>query len=218
MFPWQGGTADPKETTREWKRQLKSQQRALDKQIRGIQREEDKVKRSIKAAAKRGDIGNAKTLAKEIVRSRKAVNRLHTSKAQMNSVMMQMENQMAQQKVTGHMTKSTEVMRMMNKLTRVTEVSQTMQKLQEEMTKAGIIEEMVDSAMEGLDADEDEEAADEEVDRVMAELNAETFASSASAPSKPVAQAEAQAEEQNEDEDEEAMSAMRDRLAQLKSS
>ena len=94
MFPWQGGTADPKETTREWKRQLKSQQRALDKQIRGIQREEDKVKRSIKAAAKRGDVGNAKTLAKEIVRSRKAVNRLHTSKAQMNSVMMQMENQM----------------------------------------------------------------------------------------------------------------------------
>ena len=35
MFPWQGGTADPKETVREWKRQLKSQQRALDKQIRG---------------------------------------------------------------------------------------------------------------------------------------------------------------------------------------
>ena len=60
----------------------------------GIQREEDKVKRSIKAAAKRGDVSNAKTLAKEIVRSRKVVNRLHTSKAQMNSVMMQMENQM----------------------------------------------------------------------------------------------------------------------------
>ena len=84
--------------------------------------------------------------------------------------------------------------------------------------QAGIIEEMVDSAMEGLDADEDEEAADEEVDRVMAELNAEAFQSSASAPSKPVAQAEAQAEEQDEEEDEEAMSAMRDRLAQLKSS
>ena len=36
MFPWQGGNADPKETVREWKRQLKSQQRALDKQIRGV--------------------------------------------------------------------------------------------------------------------------------------------------------------------------------------
>ena len=33
-------------------------------------------------------------LAKEVVRSRKAVNRMHTSKAQMNSVVMQMENQL----------------------------------------------------------------------------------------------------------------------------
>ncbi len=54
-------------------------------------------------------MSTAKTLAKEIVRSRKAVNRLHTSKAQMNSVVMQMQNQLAQRKVTGHMQKSAEV-------------------------------------------------------------------------------------------------------------
>ena len=60
----------------------------------GIQREEDKVKKSIKEAAKRNDTSTAKMLAKEIVRSRKAVNRMHTSKAQMNSVVMQMENQL----------------------------------------------------------------------------------------------------------------------------
>lgn len=180
----------------------------------GINREEDKVKKSIKAAAKRGDLSTAKTLAREIVRSQKAVNRLHTSKAQMNSVMMQMENQMAQQKVTGHMSKSTEVMKMMNKLTRVAEVSETMRQLQAEMTKAGIIEEMVDGAMEGLEASDDEDAADEEVNKVMTELNAETFSGAASAPMKPVAQAEVEAVE---DEDDEAMSAMRDRLAQIKS-
>ena len=50
------------------------------------------MRKSIKNAAKRGDTGTAKMLAKEVVRSRKAVNRLHTSKAQMNSVVMQMEN------------------------------------------------------------------------------------------------------------------------------
>ena len=101
---------------------------------------------------------------------------------------------------------------MMNKLTRVTEVSQTMRQLQEEMTKAGIIEEMVDSAMEGLDADEDQEAADEEVDRVMAELNAEAFETSASAPVQIATQQAAE-----EEEDDEAMSSMRDRLAAVKS-
>ena len=82
------------------------------------------MKMSVKAAAKRGDLGNAKLLAKELVRlrigwhgwmpakisrhngwdpnlpqcfqvrSRKAVNRMHASKATMNSVVMQMENQL----------------------------------------------------------------------------------------------------------------------------
>ena len=84
-----------------------------------IQREEAKVKASIKAAAKRGDMSNAKTLAREVCRSRKAVNRMHTSKAQMNSVVMQMENQLAQRKVTGHLAKSAEVMKGMNRLIKV---------------------------------------------------------------------------------------------------
>ena len=100
-----------------------------------IQREEDRVKKSIKDAAKRGDTSTCKMLAKEVVRARKATNRMHTSKAQMNSVVMQMENQLAQQKVTGHMAKSTEVMKMMNKLAKVGEISATMQAMQQEMMK-----------------------------------------------------------------------------------
>merc|ERR1719378_81064 len=129
-----------------------------------------KVKRSIRDAAKRKDMSTCKMLAREVVRSRKAVTRMHTSKAQMNSVVMQMENQLAQQKVTGHMAKSTEVMKMMSKLCNVSEISATMQEMQKEMMKAGVIE-----AMEALEGDEDEDAADEEVDRVMTELNAEKF-------------------------------------------
>ena len=51
------------------------------------------MKGEVKKAAKRGDQDVAKTLAREIVRSRKACNRLHVSKTQLNSVMMQMEQQ-----------------------------------------------------------------------------------------------------------------------------
>ena len=54
-----------------------------------IKQEELKVKNSIKQAAKKGDMSSAKMLAKEVVRSRKAVSRLHTSKAHMSSVVMQ---------------------------------------------------------------------------------------------------------------------------------
>ena len=51
-----------------------------------IQREAKKTELSIKECAKRGDKRSMVVLAKELLRSRKAVTRLYTSKAQMNSV------------------------------------------------------------------------------------------------------------------------------------
>ena len=63
-------------------------------ELKAIQREEEKVKRSLKDSAKKGEKESCKILAKEIVRSRKAVNRLYASKAHMNSVQMQMKNQL----------------------------------------------------------------------------------------------------------------------------
>lgn len=59
-----------------------------------IQREEEKVKRSIKDAAKKGQKDACVILAKELIRSRKAVSKLYASKAHMNSVLMGMKNQL----------------------------------------------------------------------------------------------------------------------------
>jgi len=81
------------------------------------------------------------------------------------------------------------------------------------VVQAGVIEEMVDDAFEVLDNEDDEDAADEEVERLMTELNAETMSSARSAPTQQPVTAQ---EEAAEDEDEEDMASMRDRLAQLK--
>ncbi|KAK7806587.1 hypothetical protein U0070_017192 [Myodes glareolus] len=59
-----------------------------------IQREEEKVKRSVKDAAKKGQKDVCVVLAKEMIRSRKAVSKLYASKAHMNSVLMGMKNQL----------------------------------------------------------------------------------------------------------------------------
>ena len=58
--------------------------------------EEAKVKRSIKDAAKKGQVDVAKILAKEMVQSRKAVSKLYASKAHLNSVSMQMQQQLCE--------------------------------------------------------------------------------------------------------------------------
>lgn len=60
----------------------------------GIQREEDKVKRSLKEAAKKGNKDVCIILAKEVLRSRKTINKIITSKTHLNSIQMQMKNQL----------------------------------------------------------------------------------------------------------------------------
>ena len=62
--------------------------------VSGIKREEDKIKRSLKDAAKKGHKDVCATLAKEIVRSRKAVTKIHTAKAQIKSVEYSMSQQL----------------------------------------------------------------------------------------------------------------------------
>lgn len=52
------------------------------------------MKLSLKDAAKKNQIDVCKILAKEVAQSRKAVNKLYASKAQINSVMMSMDQQL----------------------------------------------------------------------------------------------------------------------------
>ncbi|XP_062571363.1 charged multivesicular body protein 3-like [Saccostrea cucullata] len=164
---------NPKEMVNQWTHNLRKEGYNIDRQIRGIQREEEKVKRSLKESAKKGEKESCKILAKEIVRSRKAVNRLYTSKAHMNSVQMQMKNQLATLRIAGALEKSTEVMKSMQALIKIPEIQATMREMSKEMMKAGILEEMLEDTMETLDDDDElEEEADSEVEKVLYELTA----------------------------------------------
>jgi len=60
----------------------------------GIQREEEKIKRSLKEAAKKGDKDVCRVYAKELVRSKRAINKIYTSKAHLNSIQMHMKEQL----------------------------------------------------------------------------------------------------------------------------
>ncbi|BFZ01198.1 hypothetical protein BsWGS_04237 [Bradybaena similaris] len=164
--------ASPKEMVNEWTHKIRKEGNNIERQIRGIQREEEKTKRMIKDSAKRGERDSCRILAKEIVKADKQINKLYASKAHLNSVQMSMKHQLATLRVAGALSKSTEVMQSMQQLVKVPEIHATMREMSKEMMKAGIIEEMMDDAMETLDDDDLEEEADEEVDRVLYELTA----------------------------------------------
>jgi charged multivesicular body protein 3 len=62
-------------------------------------------------------------------------------------------------------------MKVMNNLVKLPELQNDMQELSMEFMKAGIMDEMVQDAIE-MDDDEIEDEADEEVDKVLIELTA----------------------------------------------
>ena len=166
-----GKAPDPKEQVQEWGKKIRKEGYNLDRQINAIKREEMKVTKSLKEAAKKGDKDVCHILAKEIVNSRKAVTRLYTAKANLNSVQLQMKGQLATVKIAGALSSSAEVMKSMNALVKLPETQKAMMELSREMMKAGVIEEMLEDTMEGLDGEEDmEEAAQEEVDKIILEL------------------------------------------------
>lgn len=192
----------------------------------------------MKEAAKKNDKQVCLILAKEVIRSRKAINRIYASKAQLSSVQLQMQQQMGESsaivtlkqfmfsnesswiflkatlKVSGSLAKSTEVMQAMQRLVRLPEIADTMREMSREMTKAGILEEMIDETMESLeDSEEIEEEAQGEVDKILWEL---TDGKLGEAPSVPLATPSDPAASKAEESEEEDLDEMRSRLEALR--
>ena len=74
-------------------------------------------------------------MAREVVNARKAVTRIHTAKANLSSVEMQMKAQASQLRIAGSLSKSTDVMKSMQQLVKMPEVQKTMMEMSKEMMK-----------------------------------------------------------------------------------
>ncbi|XP_022964907.1 vacuolar protein sorting-associated protein 24 homolog 1 isoform X2 [Cucurbita moschata] len=165
-------------------------------------------------------------LAKEIVRSRKTVNRLHENKAQVNSISMHLGESIAIARTVGHLSKSAEVMKLVNNLMKAPEMATTMREFSKEMTKAGVIEEIVNDALDSaLDSEDIEEEIEEEVDKVLTAIAGETAAQLPEAVRKERMKQPARVQEVRREEeaiaegvdDEEELEEIRARLAKVRS-
>jgi charged multivesicular body protein 3 len=170
----------------------------------------------VKDASKKGQKDVCVVLTKEMIWSRKAVSKLYTSKAHMNSMLMGMKNQLVVLRVAGSLQKSTEVMKAMQSLMKTPEIQATMRQVSKEM-KAGIIEKMLEDTFKSMDHQEEMEEAEMEIDKILFEIIAGALGK---APSKvtdalpetePVGAMAASEDEEEED----ALEAMQSWLATL---
>ena len=199
--------------------------RKLDRDIQGLKQTEQKTKTLILQASKRAQRNPAmakqanqevRIFARELIRVRKQSNRLHTSKAQLNSVQMQVNEAFSVRKIEGSIKASTGIMKDVNSLVRLPELTGTMRELSSELMKAGIIEEMVDDTLMDTEALDEDEEAEEEVDKVLSDILKDRLPASKTKEDELPSVAQP-AEEEEEDDQEEMLAQMRGRLEALKS-
>lgn len=159
---------------------IRSNTRKLDRDIAQLKLLDSKTKQYIIQASKRGQknpsqakqaASETRTFAREMIRIRKQSSRLATSKAQLQSVQMQVNEAFSVRRIEGSLKASTGIMKDVNSLVRLPELTGTMRELSQELVKAGIIEEMVGDSLPDdqlLEGEDDE--AEAEVDKVLGEI------------------------------------------------
>ncbi|RDW66068.1 hypothetical protein BP6252_09703 [Coleophoma cylindrospora] len=216
---------DPQAQVRKCNQLIRANTRKLDRDIAQLKVVENKTKTLITAASRRAQRNPSQAkqaqqemriFARELIRTRKTSNRLVTSKAQLNSVQMQVSEAFAVRKIEGSIRSSVGIMKDVNSLVRLPELTGTMRDLSQELVKAGIIEEMVGDSMPDAIMDEEEEEAEEEVDKVLGEILKDRMDKVAATPVD-AAPAAPVAEDEDEEDAEAMLDQMRGRLEALKS-
>ncbi|KAF4761847.1 hypothetical protein N7455_001272 [Penicillium solitum] len=221
---------DPQAQMRKCNALIRTNTRQLDRDLVRLKASDSLTRQHIVNASKRAQRNpsqakqannDTKVFARELVRIRKQTTRLNTSRAQLQSVGMQVNEAFSARKIQGSLQKSTGIMKDVNTLVRLPQLSATMHQLSSELVRAGIIEEMVDDATMDPSAFEDEEdEAESEIEKILQEVLQGKLAQAQPVTAPPVAKISEpespQAEEEFEDQ-EATLAQMRGRLEALKS-
>ncbi|QKX57961.1 uncharacterized protein TRUGW13939_05081 [Talaromyces rugulosus] len=217
---------DPQVQMRKCNQLIRSNTRQLDRDISQLKSLESKTRQLIVNASRRAQrnpsqakqaTAETKTFARELLRIRKQNTRLTTSRAQLQSVQMQVNEAFSVRKIQGSLKKSTGIMKDVNTLVRMPELNNTMRQLSTELVRAGIIEEIVDDALPNDELLDDElEEADAEVDKVLQEVLQGKLSKVEPVRVQQPVEEEAPAEAEFEDQ-EATLEQMRGRLEALKS-
>lgn len=155
---------------REWKLSIDKQKREIDRDIAGMRRAEERTQREIRAKARLGETATARTMARELVRSRKTRARLEGAKAQMNAAQNKLSESIAMANLSGAIKKSADLMQMMKRLVNLPQLQTSMMTMSKEMQAMDLISEAIDEAMEEMDEEDVEEDINEAIDQVMDEI------------------------------------------------
>jgi len=152
---------------RELQFQLKLEMKHIEREARKLSAEEAKLQQKMRAQAERGKSHEAQLLARNVVQTRKAVERLEQLKASMHGIVLQLTESMAAMSMKSCLKLSTDAMRQMGEFSRIPELEAAVQRMRLEAAPYMHAEGCVDEALRDREV---EEASAAEVQRLLEEV------------------------------------------------
>jgi len=160
-----------KEVERDYAKQLQKEMREIDRQIIHNDFAEKKVQAELKKAVKeKQDKAILRIYAGQVAQSRKMKGRLLMNKAKIQGLIYSIQSMFANMRMTQVMAGTSDVLKQISGLMNIKEMNKTMQELQKSMMQFGLINEMVEDAMENMDGDADTDTNENELDDIIASV------------------------------------------------
>ncbi|CAG0897588.1 unnamed protein product [Cyprideis torosa] len=166
-----GRKKTPEEMLRENQRALNKAMRDLDRERQKMEQQEKKIIADIKKMAKDGQMDAVKIMAKDLVRTRRYVKKFIMMRANIQAVSLKIQTLKSQNAMAQAMKGVTRAMRTMNAQLKLPQIQQIMQDFERQSEIMDMKEEMLnDTIDDAMGDEEDEEESENIVAQVLDEL------------------------------------------------
>jgi len=149
---------------------LRKQKRALNRAIRDLDRERVKLEQqekalivNIKNTAKKNQVNACKIMAKDLVRTRRYIQKFYEMKTQLQAVSLRIQTLQSNQTMTEAMKGVSSAMKAMNKQINLPQINKIMMNFEKESELMDIKEEMMNDAIDNVMEEEDDEEESENI-------------------------------------------------------
>jgi len=158
----------PAERLRQHQRSLAKAQRELDRERGKLEQSEKKLIMDIKKSAKAGQMNACKVMAKDLVRTRRYIQKFYQMRTQLQAVGLRIQTLRSNQQMADAMRGATRAMASMNRGLNLPGIQRIMDEFEKESAMMDMKEEMMaDTVDDVMDQEEDEE---EEGDKILKEV------------------------------------------------
>ncbi|KAF3930678.1 hypothetical protein ABW19_dt0207903 [Dactylella cylindrospora] len=165
-----GKRMTPQERLRKNQRALERAQRELDRERMKLETQEKKLIQDIKKSAKNGQIGAAKIQAKDLVRTRKYVQKFYEMRTQLQAVSLRIQTVRSNEQMMQSMKGATQLLGSMNRSMNLPALQRIAMEFERENDIMSQREDMMTDAIDEISGLDEEEETDEVLNQVLDEI------------------------------------------------